>query len=83
MELWKFGDFKHYTSLELLTAIFDIPSPKNDMDGSMVAGVYWEDNDLERIVEYCQHDVRAIVQLFLRYKGLNLIKSENIEIVQD
>ncbi len=83
MELWKFGDFKHYTSLDLLTAIFDIPSPKNDMDGSMVAGVYWEENNLERIVEYCQHDVRAIVQLFLCYKGLNLIKPENIEIVTD
>ncbi len=83
MELWKFGDFKHYTSLDLLTTIFNIPSPKNDMDGSMVAGVYWEDKDLKRIVEYCQNDVQAIVQLFMRYKGLDLIKPENIEVVAD
>jgi len=81
MELWKFGDFKHYTSLELLTTIFNIPSPKNDMDGSMVAKVYWEDNNLQRIVEYCQRDVQAIVQLFLRYKGLKLIGQENIEVI--
>ena len=83
MELWKFGDFKHYTSLDLLTAIFDIPSPKNDMDGSQVAGVYWEENNLKRIVEYCQNDVQAIVQLMLRYKGMDLIKPENVEIAED
>jgi len=83
MELWKFGDFKHYTSLDLLTTIFNIPSPKNDMDGSMVAGVYWEDKDLKRIVYYCQNDVQAIVQLFMRYKGLDLIRPENIEVIAD
>jgi predicted PolB exonuclease-like 3'-5' exonuclease len=83
MELWKFGDFKHYTSLELLTCIFNIPSPKNDMDGSMVAEIYWKDNNLTRIVEYCQNDVQAVVQLFLRYKGMDLISQENIEIVAD
>ena len=83
MELWKFGDFKHYTSLDLLTAIFDIPSPKGDMDGSQVARVYWEENNLERIVEYCQNDVQAIVQLMLRYKGMELIKTENVEITTD
>ena len=83
MELWKFGDFKHYTSLELLTTIFDIPSPKNDLDGSQVAEVYWEEKSLKRIVEYCQEDVQAIVQIFLRYKGMELIKPENIEIVTD
>ena len=83
LELWKFGDFKHYTSLELLTCIFNIPSPKNDMDGSMVASVYWEDNNLTRIVEYCQHDVQAVVQLYLRYKGMDPIRQENIEVVTD
>ncbi len=83
MELWKFGDFKHYTSLELLTTIFNIPSPKTDMDGSMVADVYWQDNDINRIVEYCQSDVQAVAQLFLRYNGLELIKQENIEIITD
>lgn len=82
LELWKFGDYKHYTSLDLLTNIFNIPSPKNDMDGSMVAEVYWEQGDLKRIAEYCQNDVLAIAQLLLRYKGMDLIPLENIEYVE-
>jgi len=82
LELWKFGDYKHYTSLDLLTNIFNIPSPKNDMDGSMVADVFWNQGDLKRIAEYCQNDVLAIAQLMLRYKGMDLIPSENIEYVE-
>ncbi len=78
MELWKFGDYKNYTSLDLLTAIFDIPTPKDDIDGSQVRIVYYEEDDLERIMEYCQKDVTATVQLFLRYKGLDLIDEKNI-----
>lgn len=81
LELWKFGDYKHFTSLDLLTAIFDIPSPKQDIDGSQVNEVYWKDNGLERIAEYCQNDVLAVVQLFNRYRGLELFKDENIEFV--
>lgn len=54
MDLWKFGDYKAYTSLNLLAALLDIPSPKDDIDGSMVGSVYWEENDLERIVAYCK-----------------------------
>ncbi|HNZ43401.1 MAG TPA: 3'-5' exonuclease [Bacteroidales bacterium] len=73
MELWKFGDYKNYTSLELLSALFDIPSPKDDIKGSDVAGVYWKEKDLERIVRYCQKDVVTIVQLFRRYQNTPLI----------
>lgn len=73
MELWKFGDYKNYTSLELLSALFDIPSPKDDIKGSEVAGVYWKEKDLERIVRYCQKDVVTIVQLFRRYQNTPLI----------
>ncbi len=78
LELWKFGDYKHYTSLELLTEIFNIPTPKDDIDGSMVSKVFYEDNDIERIVKYCEKDVLAVVQLFLRYKNQDLILPENI-----
>jgi hypothetical protein len=81
MELWKFGDYKHYTSLELLAALFNIPSPKTDIDGSMVAEVYWNQGDLPRIVEYCQRDVVTIAQLMRRYKGESLIDPESVEIV--
>lgn len=83
MELWKFGDYKHFTSLDLLTHIFDIPTPKDDIDGSMVGKVYWEDGDLERIVQYCEKDVLAVVQLFLRYRGEDLINQEAIESVSN
>jgi 3'-5' exonuclease len=81
MDLWKFGDFKNYTSLDLLTAILGIASPKDDIDGSMVAKVYYEDNDLERIVRYCEKDVLAIAQILLRFRNLPLIKSTDIESV--
>jgi hypothetical protein len=78
MELWKFGDHKHYTSLELLTRLFNIPSPKDDIDGSMVATVFYEEKDLPRVVKYCENDVVAIAQLFLRYRGLDLILPEHV-----
>ncbi len=73
LELWKFGDYKNYTSLNLLTAIFDIPTPKDDIDGSMVAGVYYKEKDLPRIKAYCEKDVVALVQLMRKYKNLELI----------
>jgi uncharacterized protein YprB with RNaseH-like and TPR domain len=82
MELWKFGDYKHYTSLDLLSSIFEIPSPKTDIDGSKVASVYWEEDDLQRIVEYCQNDVIAIVQLMMRYTNRELIAPECVEFVK-
>ena len=80
MDLWKFGDYKHYTSLDLLTYIFDIPTPKDDMDGSQVAKVYYEENDLDRIIHYCEKDVVATIQLFRKYQGENLISDEHIQI---
>jgi 3'-5' exonuclease len=78
MEMWKFGDFKHYTSLDLLLAIFNIPSSKGVMDGSMVSKVYYQQGDLQKIAEYCVGDVVAIAQLYLKMKGLSMIKLENI-----
>jgi DNA polymerase elongation subunit (family B) len=81
MELWKFGDYKNYTSLNLLTAIFGIPTPKNDIDGSQVGHVYWVENDLPRICTYCQKDVIATAQLIRRYRGEELIGEDCITIV--
>ncbi|MBN8576467.1 MAG: 3'-5' exonuclease [Cytophagales bacterium] len=78
MEMWKFGDYKHYTSLDLLAAIFDIPTSKGVMDGSMVSAVYHQQGDLNKIAEYCVGDVVAVAQLYLRMKGLPLIESSLI-----
>jgi uncharacterized protein YprB with RNaseH-like and TPR domain len=80
MELWKFGDFKSYTSLNLLAHTLNIPTPKDDIDGSRVWEVYWKDKDLNRIVTYCQKDVITVTQLLLRLVGEQLVKQENIEI---
>jgi len=81
MELWKFGDYKHYTSLELITTLLKIPTPKDDIDGSMVASVYWKDKDLDRIVDYCEKDVIALIQVFLRFRNENLVPDASIESV--
>ena len=78
MELWKFGDYKNYTSLNLLANVFNIPTPKDDIDGSDVARVYWENNDIERITTYCQKDVITVAQLLLKFKGEALIDEKNI-----
>ncbi len=78
MELWKFGDYKHYTSLDLLAALFQIPSSKDKIDGSQVNHVYYHDKDLERISEYCRADVVVLAQLFLKLKGYPLIADHNI-----
>ncbi len=78
MELWKFGDHKNYTSLSLLAAIFNIPTPKDDIDGSQVGHVYWEENDPERIKTYCQKDVITTAQLIRKFRGEEMIPEENI-----
>ena len=69
MEMWTFGDRKHYTSLKLLAALFGVPSPKDDIDGSQVGRVFWEDDDLDRIAAYCEKDVAATANVFLALTG--------------
>jgi len=83
MELWKFGDWKSFTSLDLLTTIFEIPSSKKDLDGSMVTKTYYKENEgLKRIEEYCKRDVVATAQLYLRLNNLPLIAQDQINIIQ-
>jgi len=80
MDLWKFGDFKNYTSLNLLAHSLGIPTPKDDIDGSRVWEVYWKEKNLPRIITYCQKDVLTVAQIFLRMSGESFIKEDNIEI---
>lgn len=81
MDLWKFGDYKNYTSLDLLTSVLGIPTPKDDIDGSMVAGVYYIEKEIKRIVRYCEKDVIAIAQVLLRFMNKPLISDDKIESV--
>ncbi|WP_412464840.1 3'-5' exonuclease [Flavobacterium mekongense] len=78
LELWKFGDYKHFTSLKLLTKILGIPSPKGDIDGSQVAQVFYVEKDIDRIVTYCEKDVIAVAQIFLRLRREELLVEDEI-----
>jgi DNA polymerase elongation subunit (family B) len=81
LELWKFGDFKHYTSLKLLTSVLGIPSPKDDIDGSEIFRVYYEEKNVERIVTYCQKDTIAVAQVILRLRGETVLEADEIDYI--
>lgn len=78
LELWKFGDYKHFTSLKLLTKILGIPSPKGDIDGSQVGHVYYVEKDIDRIITYCEKDTIAVAQIFLRLRREDLLIDDEI-----
>ena len=79
LDMWKFGDKKHYTSLDLMAAIFDIPSSKTELSGDQVNYTYHRESDLPKIARYCREDIIVLAQLFLKYQNLNLVKASNIE----
>jgi hypothetical protein len=81
MELWKFGDYKHYTSLDLLANIFNIESSKKEMDGSMVGKVYYEENNLKKIVEYCELDVWVLANVFLKLNSMDTISKAQTKFI--
>jgi DNA polymerase elongation subunit (family B) len=78
LELWKFGDYKHFTSLKLLTKVLGVPSPKDDIDGSEVAIVFYKDKDIDRIATYCEKDVIAVAQIILKLRLQKLLTSDEI-----
>lgn len=78
LELWKFGDYKHYTSLKLLTHVLGIPSPKEDIDGSEVRNVYYNEKDINRIKKYCERDVIAVAQVLLRMRNEAILSEDEI-----
>lgn len=78
LELWKFGDYKQFTSLKLLCKVLNIPSPKGDIDGSQVAHVFYVEKDIDRIVTYCEKDTIAVAQIFLRLRGEDILIKEEI-----
>ncbi|MBK8620982.1 MAG: ribonuclease H-like domain-containing protein [Saprospiraceae bacterium] len=79
MDMWRFGDYKNYTSLSLLAATLHIETPKDDIDGSMVGQVYWKDRDVNRISTYCQKDVLAVAQIMLAFAGMDILSPEQVE----
>jgi 3'-5' exonuclease len=81
LDLWKFGDYKNYTSLALLAAVFNLPTPKDDIEGKDVARVYWEENDLKRIAIYCSKDVVTTARVYLKYCLKGDLPDENVVIV--
>lgn len=81
LHLWRFGDYKHYTSLKLLAAVLGVPSPKDDIDGSQVGDVYWKEKDLNRISIYCEKDVATVANIILRFKGLPLLRENQVVFV--
>ena len=81
-QYWRFGDYKNYTSLKLLAAALGIASPKDDIDGSQVGEVYWKENDLQRIVTYCQKDIITTANILLRFKNIPLIEHNNVVFVK-
>ena len=83
LELWKFGDYKAYTSLALLCHVFNIPTPKDDISGADVSRVYYVNKELKRIKTYCEKDVVALIQLFLKMRGDNLISESSIYFSED
>lgn len=78
LELWKFGDYKTYTSLKLMTNVLGIPSPKDDIDGSEVYKTYYEEKDIDRIITYCEKDTIAVAQIFLRLRGETILEADEI-----
>ncbi|MGB0918144.1 MAG: ribonuclease H-like domain-containing protein [Flavobacteriales bacterium] len=78
MEMWKFGDWKSYTSLKLLTYVLGVPTPKTDIEGKDVARVYYQEKDLDRIEEYCKRDTLAVAQVLLRFRGEDILEDDQI-----
>ncbi|MFL5753637.1 MAG: 3'-5' exonuclease [Bacteroidia bacterium] len=83
MELWKFGDYKNYTSLNLLAAIFNIPTPKDEIEGSDVARVYYEEKNLEKIKRYCCKDVVTVARIVQKYKGMEMLSDSRISYIEN
>jgi hypothetical protein len=78
LQYWKFGEYKHFTPVDLLASVLDIESPKGDIDGSDVGRVYWEEGDLERIARYCRRDVVTVGQILLRLNGQDILEATHI-----
>jgi hypothetical protein len=80
-QLWRFGDYKQFTSLKLLAAALGVPSPKDDIDGSQVGQVYWEEGNLERIALYCRKDVATVANILLRFRNESLLETQQLVFV--
>lgn len=81
LQFWKFGEYKNFTSIDLLSTVLEIESPKGDIDGSDVARVYWKEQHLDRIVQYCNRDIVTVGQVLMRLNGMNLLNEDEITMI--
>ncbi len=82
MEMWKFGDYKNFTSLAVLSYVFGLPSSKDDIDGSQVADIYYQTGDIKRITKYCEKDMIAVARIFQCMRGENPLKDDDLEFTE-
>lgn len=78
LEMWKYGDHKNYTSLDLLAYTLGIASPKETLDGSKVGHCYWEEKDLEKIKQYCERDVVTVAQVYLKLNNMAVFHQDQV-----
>jgi len=78
LELWKFGDWKNFTSLDLLATLFGVPSSKEIISGAQVGQVYYQSHDLELIARYCASDVLTTARVFTKMQGLPPIEDDQV-----
>ena len=82
MQLWKFGDYKSYTPLELLAAVFGLESNDTDaIEGSDINRIYHRENNLGKINRFCQRNIGLLAQVYLRLKSLPTLDPKHIIVV--
>lgn len=70
-EIWQFGSYTSIGSLDLMCTCLDIPSPKDgEITGEKVHDAYWNDGKLKEIAEYCERDVKVLVDVIKKLKEL-------------
>jgi len=72
-EIWQYGAYTSIGSLDLLCTTMDIPTPKDgEVTGDKVHSAYWDENKLKEITEYCERDVKVLIDIIKKLKKLEI-----------